>query len=344
MSALETASPILIWGAGAIGGTLGAYLLRAGLDVLFVEAAADHVAAMGEGGLRLEGPIAEFSVPVNAVTPDQLTGTFSTVFLCVKAHHTLAAIRALEPHLMADGCVVSAQNGLNELEIAAVIGADRTVGCFVNFGADYLKPGVIHYAGRGAVVIGELDGAMSARLDGLHRLLLNFDAAAIQTPNIWGYLWGKLAYGAQLFATALTDASIADALEDAKHQRLFVEIGREVMRVAAARGVQPEGFNGFNPHAFSADAPAELTQRSLEEMVAFNRRSAKSHSGIWRDLAIRKRQTEVDAQLGIVVSLGADASVPTPLTARIVAMVHEIEAGQRQLDWANLAELERVLM
>lgn len=341
--ALETRAPILIWGAGAIGGTLGAYFVRAGLDVLFVDAAADHIAAMNASGLRLEGPITEFTVPAKAVTPDQLEGTFSTVFLCVKAHHTLSAVHALEPHLTADGYVVSAQNGLNELEIAGAIGADRTVGCFVNFGADYLKPGVIHYAGRGAVVIGELDGAMSARLGELHRLLLNFDEAAIQTPNIWGFLWGKLAYGAQLFATALTDASIADALEDVQHQHLFVEIGREVMRVAAARGVRPEGFNGFNPHAFSADAPAELTQRSLDEMVAFNRRSAKTHSGIWRDLAIRKRQTEVDAQLGPVVSLGAEVGVPTPLTARIIQMVHEIESGQRQLDWANLAELERVL-
>lgn len=343
MGALGSQAPILIWGAGAIGGTLGAYFLRAGLDVLFVDAATDHIASMGANGLRLEGPMAEFTVKAKAVTPEQLEGTFQTVFLCVKAHHTLAATRDLEPHLAADGCVVSAQNGLNELEIAGVIGADRTVGCFVNFGADYLEPGRIHYAGRGAVVIGELDGAMSARLDGLHRLLLNFDAAAIQTPNIWGFLWGKLAYGAQLFATALTNASIADALEDAQHRHLFIEIGREVVRVAAARGVRPEGFNGFNPHAFSADAPAELTRRSLEEMVAFNRRSAKTHSGIWRDLAIRKRQTEVDAQLGPIVSLGAEVSVPTPLTARIISMVHEIEAGQRQLDWANLAELERVL-
>ncbi len=340
---MRTAQPILIWGAGAIGGTLGAYFLRAGRDVLFVDTAADHVAAINQRGLRLEGPIAEFTIPARALTPDQLEGQFGTVFLCVKAHHTVAATRALEPHLTVDGLVVSAQNGLNELEIAGVIGAGRTVGCFVNFGADYLKPGVIHYAGRGAVVVGELNGALTERLAEIHRLLLNFDEAAVQTPNIWGFLWGKLAYGAQLFATALTDASIADALEAVEHRELFTEIGREVMRVAAARGVRAEGFNGFNPHAFTASAPNELTVQSLNEMVAFNRRSAKTHSGIWRDLAVRKRPTEVDAQLGAVVRLGAEARVPTPLTAQIINMVHEIEAGARALGWDNLAELQRVM-
>ncbi|MEX0834531.1 MAG: hypothetical protein WD010_00450, partial [Nitriliruptor sp.] len=58
------------------------------------------------------------------------------------------------------------------------------------------------------------------RLQTLHRLFLDFDPDAITTPNIWGYLWGKLAYGAMLFGTALTDLSIADALAHARHRAL----------------------------------------------------------------------------------------------------------------------------
>ena len=332
---------ILIWGAGAIGGTLGAYFVQAGHQVVFVDRAADHVEAIDAQGLRLEGPISKFTVQARAYTPDQLRGKFETVFLCVKAHHTLEAVRALEPHLTSDGFVVSAQNGLNELEIAQVIGESRTVGCFVNFGADYLEPGLIHYAGRGAVVIGELDGAITPRLETLHQLMLEFDDRAICTPNIWGYLWGKMAYGAQLFATALTNESIADALAAVEHRTLFVEIAREVMRIAAARSVNPEGFNGFNPHVFMPTASLEDASRSLLEMVAFNRKSAKTHSGIWRDLAVRKRQTEVDAQLGPIVALGAEVSVHAPITSRLIEMIHEIEAGTRALDWANLAELEK---
>jgi len=81
--------------------------------------------------------------------------------------------------------------------------------------------------------------------------------------------------------------------------------------------------------AYLADAPAGAAGRSLDALVAHNRRSAKSHSGIWRDLAVRKRPTEVDAQLGIVVALGAEIGVPARLTARLVELVHEIERGAR---------------
>src|SRR5213075_876033 len=108
--------------------------------------------------------------------------------------------------------VVSAQNGLNELAIADVVGAQRTVGAFVNFGADYIEPGVVHYGGRGAVVVGEIDGRVTARVNAIRDAWLDFDVHTIATSNIWGYLWGKEAYGAMLFATALTNESIADAL------------------------------------------------------------------------------------------------------------------------------------
>jgi 2-dehydropantoate 2-reductase len=341
--AMPVPEPILIWGAGAIGGTLGAFFVQAGHRVVFVDRAADHVEAINARGLRLEGPISEFKVQARAYTPDQLSGKFETVFLCVKAYHTLEAVRALEPHLASDGFVVSAQNGLNELEIAHVIGESRTIGCFVNFGADYLRPGLIHYAGRGAVVIGELDGTVTPRLETLHKLMLEFDDRAICTTNIWGYLWGKMAYGAQLFVTALTNESIVDTLAAVEHHRLLSEVAREVMRIAAKRGVNPEGFNGFNPHAFMPTASLEDANRSLLEMVAFNRKSAKTHSGIWRDLAVRKRQTEIDAQLGPIVALGAEVGVHVPVTARLIEMIHEIEAGTRVLDWANLSELEDMI-
>jgi 2-dehydropantoate 2-reductase len=76
-------------------------------------------------------------------------------------------------------------------------------------------------------------------------------------------------------------------------------------------------------------APAGAAEQSLDALVAHNRRSAKSHSGIWRDLAVRKRPTEVDAQLGIVVTLGAESGIAAPLTARLVELVHEIERGAR---------------
>jgi 2-dehydropantoate 2-reductase len=331
--------PLLIWGAGAIGGTIGAYLVRAGEDVVLVDSAADHVAAMQSRGLAIEGPIEQFTIPVPAFTPETIVGRFARILLCVKAHHTEAATRALLPHLAEDGYVASFQNGLNEFVIGALTGPERVVGAFINFGADYLEPGRILYGGRGACVIGELDGRRTARIGALHRALLAFEPEAIVTEDILGYLWGKLGYGALLFATAVTDDSIADVLDDPAHRSVLVAVAREAMQVAAARGMRPRGFNGFDPAAFAPGGAMAGVDASMQAMVAHNRRSAKSHSGIWRDLAVRKRRTEVDAQLGPIVAHGAEAGIATPVTARLIGMIHEIEEGRRKLVRGNLAEL-----
>ena len=336
-------APILIWGAGAIGGTVGACLVRAGHDAVFVDQDAGHVAAMNAHGLRIEGPTESFTVPARAVEPGGVEGQFSRVMLCVKAHHTEGAARAIAPHLAADGYVASFQNGLNELVIAEIVGRERTIGAFLNFGADYLSPGVIHFGGRGAVVLGELGGAMTPRLDALHALMLQFDPAAVAVPDITGYLWAKLGYGALLFATALTNASICDALADPGARPLFCAIAAEATAVAARLGVTPRGFNGYDPAAFTTAAAPGAADASFAAMVAHNARSAKTHSGIWRDLAVRHRQTEADAQLGPIVSFGRAHGTPTPATTALIAMVHEIEHGARPLAWSNLSDLAACL-
>jgi 2-dehydropantoate 2-reductase len=333
-------TPIVIWGAGAIGGTLGAAFIRAGHEVIFVDNAADHVAAINEKGLTIEGPIFQDTVQAKAYLPEDLQGVYERIYLCVKAHHTEAASHALVDHLSSDGYVVSAQNGLNEQVIAPVVGIHRVIGCFVNFGADYLSPGVVHYSGRGAVVVGELDGKTTDRIEIIHRLLHEFDSKAILTDNIWGFLWGKLVYGALLFGTALTDDSIVDVLANKRYRPVLTKLALEVGRVAAANNITPEAFNGFDPAAFSPTASATDTERSFDEMVAHNKTSLKSHSGIWRDLAVRKRKTEVDAQVQPVVDVGHSLGVPTPIAARLVAMIHEIEDGRRPLSLKNLDELE----
>jgi 2-dehydropantoate 2-reductase len=332
---------ILFWGAGAIGGTVGAYLREAGLPVLFVDKSAAHVEAINTQGLAITGPIREFQVTANASLPEQLSGTYDLIFLCVKAQDTAAASDALAPFLTRDGAVVSLQNGLNEQVIAERIGADHTVGAFVNFGADYMSPGVVHFGGRGTVVTGELDGATRPRTKDIHHLLQKFEPRAALSTNIWGFLWSKLAYGALLFATALTNDSIVDSLAMAKYRPVFIALTREVINIAIANKIKLEIFDGFDPRAFmSGDAEAEA---SLDELVAHNRKSAKTHSGIWRDLAVRKRKTEVRPQLGPVVATAERLGLKAPLTARTITLITEIEDGRRPLATENLAELAQLL-
>lgn len=332
----------LVWGAGAIGGTMGAYLARAGHDVTLVDVVAEHVAAINRGGLRLTGPVEEFVQRMPAFTPDTVVGEWDSIMLATKAQHTEEATQALLPHLAADGCVISAQNGLNELAIARIVGSERTVGAFVNFGADYLEPGVLLHGSMAAVVVGEIDGRITPRVTAIRHAWADFEPRAIVTPNIWGFLWGKEAYGAMLFATALTNESIADALALPAYRPLYIALAREILAVAAARGISPEGFDGFDPSSYLPRAPQGAPEQSLDALVAHNRRSAKTHSGIWRDLAVRKRRTEVDAQLGIVVALGVEAGVPTPLTTRLVELIHDIENGVRAQSLDTLDALAAV--
>ena len=199
----------------------------------------------------------------------------------------------------------------------------------MNFGADYIEPGVIHYGGRGAVVVGEIDGRTTPRVSAIHDAWLAFDDRAVVTPNVWGYLWGKEAHGAMLFATALSNESIADALAMPAYRASRRCAGSRSPCRRRRRRVVPEAFDGFDPASFTPSARRGAATRSLDALVAHNRKSAKTHSGIWRDLAVRKRRTEVDAQLGPIVVLGQDVGVATPLIARLVELIHDVESGAR---------------
>lgn len=332
-------TPILIWGAGAIGGTLGAYWARAGLPVLMVDIVEAHVEACRTGGLAISGPVDSFTQVVPAVTPAELEGRYGVIVLAVKAQATEAALRQLAPHLAADGYVLSAQNGLNEIAIAKAVGPERTMGCFVNFGADWLGPGEILFGNRAAVVVGEIDGQPRERTRQMHEWLRMFEPGAVLTDNIWGYLWGKLAYGAMLFATALTPDSMTANFEDPRRFVVFDRLAREVMAVAAMRRVSPVGFNGFDPARFQPGASKGGARDSVAALAEFNRHTAKTHSGIYRDLAVRKRKTEIDAQIGVIAELGGEAGVETPGIRHLVRLIHDIEDGLKPMAFATFAEL-----
>ncbi len=328
---------IVIWGAGAIGGTLGAYLIRAGHDILFVDIVDEHVEAINQSGLRITGPVDEFTVKAEAALPSQLRDQYQAILLCTKAQHTESATKTLKQFLADDGYMMSVQNGLNELSIRDIVGAKRTLGAFINFSADYHEPGEILFGGRGAVVLGELDGAITPRLEHIATVIRDFDDDAIATDNLWGYLWGKEAYGAMLFVSALTHQSISDALSDPNYRSLYILAAQEILELAATIGVDARGFNGFEPARFVANDIAGIHE-SLDTLVAFNRTSAKTHSGIWRDLAVRKRKTEVIMYEPILAE-GEKVGLGLPLTRRWIEMIREIEDGKRSQALANLDEL-----
>ncbi|QNN53247.1 amidase family protein [Nocardioides mesophilus] len=302
---------LTIIGAGAIGGTIGAHLIRAGHDVLLCDADPAHVDAINRDGITIEGPVENFTVAARAVLPVDLPDSLERVAVAVKSHHTAQAAELLRGRVRDDGYVVSFQNGLTADTLVAVVGRERLIVSFVNFGADVLAPGRIMQGNIGAFRVGELEGSITPRVRELVEALPYAEA----TDNILGYLWGKEAYGAMLYAGAVSDLSIADSLEQPRWRPLMLAVAREVLAQAPVR---PEGFDGFDP---------DDLEGSLDRLVAFNRASAKSHSGIYRDLMVRKRKTEVTDLL---------EDLSGPLTTYVGRLIQSIERGERTCEVANL--------
>jgi 2-dehydropantoate 2-reductase len=301
-----------VLGCGAIGGTVAAGLARDGHDVLVSDADPAVVEAVNSRGLRIDGPVEQFTVQVSAVHPSDLPEHLDgPVLLAVKSHHTAIAVAGLAGRLRGDAYVVSLQNGLNTQVIADAVGPGRVVEAFVNFGADVLEPGVILRGNRATFVIGEIDGTITDRVAALTADI----SGARPTDSVLGYLWAKQAYGTMLFATAVSDLPIFAVFDDPAYRDLLLELGREVLAQAP---VTPMPFDGFDP----ADLPG-----SLARLADFNRGSAKTHSGVYRDLAVRRRPTEAPAIL---------CPMSGPLIQRVAELVAAIERGERTCTRANL--------
>jgi len=306
---------LTIIGAGAIGGTLGAHMARAGHDITFCDVDADHVAAMNEHGLTIEGPVAQFTVPVHAVLPDALPDRIERAVVAVKSLHTGPAAELLRDRLAPDGYVLTVQNGLTASTLVQAVGRERVLSSFVNIGADYMSPGVVMQGNVAAFHVGELDGG--AVTDRVRELVAALPYAEA-TDNVLGYLWGKEAYGAMLWAGAVSDLTIAESLEAPEYRGVMIGIAREVLAQAPVR---VESFDGFVP---------DDLEGSCDRLAAFNRRSAKQYSGIWRDLVVRRRKTEIDEML---------RDVNGPIFGKVAEIIHDIEDGRRTCERANLDEL-----
>jgi 2-dehydropantoate 2-reductase len=207
------------------------------------------------------------------------------------------------------------QNGLTADALIDAVGADRVIASFVNFGADVMGPGRVMQGNIGTFRVGEIGGGVITQRV---RDLADALPYAVATDNVLGYLWGKEVYGAMMWAGAVSDLPIAETLAREAYKPLMVALAEEVLAQAP---VKVESFDGF--------VPDDLYD-SLERLAEFNRKSAKSHSGIYRDLMIRKRKTEVDE---------VHKDFQGPIFDRVVDMIHDIEEGRRTCEVKNLDEL-----
>ena len=333
---------ITVYGAGAIGGIAGAKVAMAGHRVTFVDKVPEHVEIINREGLLVTG-VSEERVRAAAMLPEDMEGYIDMVFLCTKAQDTAASMETLMPHIGPKTTVVSLQNGLNEELIASLIGAERTVGCLVNWGGDYIEPGHILYGGDGPMRIGELDGSRTERIVELQKVLDNVADTTI-TDNIFGHLWSKVIWGCFYIGNALGTSTVIDMLRAERNRPILLGLFREGVEVAEADGVTLETLSEhhFNPPELVRASP-EVALPVFDKMADAFEGHVKVYSGPWRDVAVRKRPTEVDYIIGPIVEKGAEHGVATPMNDRLVELIKEIERGERVQDDGNLLELEGML-
>jgi 2-dehydropantoate 2-reductase len=313
---------IAIIGAGAIGSALGALLCRAGRNVTLIGRRA-HVAAIRRDGLRVDGALGSFTVPVAAAEALDFRPDFA--FLAVKTQDALAAVQA-NAAFLAGVPVVTFQNGVrSDALVATVVPPQNIISAVVNIHANFLTPGAVTLMYPGPLLIGRPFGANDAEVEALAALL----RAAVPTRvsrNIHGAHWLKLIVNLNNALPAVTNATFQQIFADPRLGELAVRVMLEGLRVAKRAGIRLESL---------PDTPAALINlidwlplRFAAMVAAAKARRMETQwplLGSTLQSLRRKRPTEIDYLNGEVVRLGRELGVATPLNAVLVEMVHQVE-------------------
>jgi 2-dehydropantoate 2-reductase len=327
---------ILFVGAGAIGSYLGAFLSREGHDVTLVDAWAEQVEAIQQGGIAVTGPHDPFQARPAAVhlhEAARLPRDFPIVFVAMKAYDTAWAAQLALRHLASDGFVVSSQNCWPDPDIAAVVGAGRAVGLVMSkIGVAAWTPGKVERGmergtGKGHDVFraGEHDGSLTPRVVELARMLSPIDGARA-TDNLWGERWAKLSQNAMSNPLqAMSGLGSGEVASSEAGRALMIHLAAESARVGLARGHRVPAFGGA-PAERWADAGRRETYEALDAMLTPQAPAGRGWRASMAQDVTKGRPTEIDQMNGHVVAEGRKAGVPTPVSAAVVALVHEVEA------------------
>lgn len=320
---------IAIFGAGAIGGYLGAKLARAGVEVTLI-ARGPHLAAIRDNGLTLHTLDGSFTVRPHATDDPAQAGAQDFVFLTVKSSSAPAIAASLAPMLRENTGVVTAMNGLpfwyfhglggqhEGRRLKSVdpddllwthVGPQRAIGCVLDPAATIEAPGVIRHTYSDRVPIGEPDGSRSERIQALSKAMI---AAGLKAPvrprirtDIWIKLWGNVCFNP---LSALTHATLDVLATDAELAPLVMALMSETRAVGEALGID-----------FLIDTKKRIAGAG----------DAGAHkTSMLQDLE-NGRPMEIDPIVGAVVELGRLLNVPTPTIDIVLALVRRraIAAG-----------------
>ena len=334
-----------IMGVGAIGSLLGGYISLAGEDITLIDPWwREHIEAMRQRGLRIDGCRGEHLVRVKALHTDelsQLEGKLDILFIAVKSYDTERMLTLMKPYLKEDAWVVSCQNSINEDVIISIVGASRTIGCVVTLRGELWGPGHVTQTGRPdrlAFTVGELDGKITPRIREVARIT-NLCAESKITTNIWGDRWAKLAMNCMANSMAgITGYQSSDLFKNRPVYSFCHLIGAEVIQVAEALGYKVELIWGRSAEFWKRSAVSPSPEID-EAMLSLSRNLAVGRSSLLQDI-IKGRPTEIDYLNGYLVKRGKEAGIPTPANEAALSLVKEIESGKLKPSPANIDILQ----
>jgi 2-dehydropantoate 2-reductase len=318
---------IWIVGAGAIGSVL-AGRLGSNRACCVVDAWHEHVQAIREGGLRVDYPDETVNVALPAFPLDELDQIGESpdiVILAVKSYATRETLDRVLPFLHQSSIVVSFQNGINEEAIASAAGANRTIGAVVIYGGELLGPGHARgYALQNGVVVGELNGAITNRVELLAETLRPSLPTRI-TDDIWSELWSKLVVNAKMNAIcAFTGLDGGRMVADPRLRRIALEIAREAVAVALRLGLKLDSnLIGGEPRAF-LEPFASPAMHAIETAFVERWGGASVKPSMLQDVE-KGRPTEIDALNGYVAAKARDLKLPAPVNSAITGFIKVAE-------------------
>jgi 2-dehydropantoate 2-reductase len=326
-----------------MGTVIGAYLTKNGCPVDLVDANAAHVDAMNENGARIIGAV-DMTVPVKALLPEQMEGVYDVVFLLTKQTVNDIVLPKLKERLAADSTVCTLQNGVPEPRVASQVGAGRTVGGAIHWGATYIEPGVSELTqditkSPHLFEIGEIDNVIGPRIKSVARIL-EFMGPVYVTDSLISSRWGKLLINACMSGMSAACGSVFnDILENDTARACLSYIGHEVKLCCEAAGYQvPALMGGNSPDSLDIEDQAmfEESQRMFIDMYD-GLRTAKA--SMLQDLE-KGLRTEVAMINGFVCDTGDQYAIDTPFNDTVVDIVQKIEKKELPLSIENLRRFD----
>lgn len=328
---------IAIYGAGSLGTILGAFISKAGVSIELINRNKAHVAALKSKGAQVVGTI-QFTQPIVAYTPDEMSGTYDILFLMTKQQHNHEVVQMLKNHLAPDGVLVTFQNGLPEMQIAEVLGEERVLGCTVAWGATLLEPGMCELTSEPDALsfsLGAVSKNRSKHFDKVKELLELMGTVDVE-ENFLGTRWSKLLINAAFSGmSAVLGCTFGEAASPRESRRIVQALIKECIDVCKAGGIRIEPVQGKDIVKLLDYNNALKRAFSFFIIPIAIRKHAKLKASMLQDLE-KGKLTEVDAINGAVSDYGRKVGCPTPMNDCVVEIIHLIEQGKLKPSLDNL--------